>query len=193
MAKKYYKNVEALKSVDELLSAADRSLSTSRVIFTPASTVPPTLKKSLIAVAGTGAFAAASAGTIGATGAGVASLTGAGLASGGLGTVGAIGAGALLAPMVIPAAILSGFGYLFFKNKKNKELREKMEYRLKRAVTKQNEIILKLKLYIRKLEEATADLLEENMKLRQKIDELTAVNEALMSEINKMMSDLSAA
>jgi hypothetical protein len=31
------------------------------------------------------------------------------------------------------------------------------------------------------------------MKLRQKIDELTAVNEALMNEINKMVSDLSAA
>jgi cell division septum initiation protein DivIVA len=47
--------------------------------------------------------------------------------------------------------------------------------------------------YIQQLEKTASDLLEENMKLRQKIDELTAVNEALMSEINKMMSDLSAA
>jgi gas vesicle protein len=199
MASKYYKNVKALKSVDELLSAAERSLNTSKVIFTPSSTAPPTLKKSLIAVAGTGAVAAASACAFGATGAGVAGLagaasfTGAGLAAGGLGTVGAIGAGAILAPVAIPAAILGGLGYLIFKNKKSKELREKTEYRLKKAVTLQNEIICKLKLYIQQLERMTADLLEENMKLRQKIDELTAVNEALMSEINKMMSDLSAA
>jgi hypothetical protein len=161
MAAKYYNNVQDLKSVDELISAAECSLNTSKVIFTASSTVPPTLKKSLLAVAGTGAVAAASAsaGAFGATGAGVAGLagassfTGAGLAVGGIGSVGAIGAGAILAPVAIPLAILGGIGYLIFKNKKSKELREKTEYRLKKAVALQNEIIRKLKQYIQQLEQ----------------------------------------
>jgi hypothetical protein len=148
MAGKYYKNVEALKSVDELLLAAERSLGTAKVIFTPSSALPAVLQKSLIAVAGTGAVAAVGAGAIGATGAGVAGVAGAagfagaGLASG-VGTAGALGAGALLAPVAIPAAIIGGIGYLLFKNKKSKELREKTEYRLKKAVKLQNEIIRK--------------------------------------------------
>ncbi|MBM7649786.1 gas vesicle protein [Bacillus ectoiniformans] len=193
MAKKYYKDVAALQSVDAIMSAAERSLSTSKIVFTTSSNIPSSLKKSLLAVAGTGAVAAASAGTLGAAGAGVASFTGAGLAAGGLGAAGTMGAGALLAPVAIPAAILGGITYLIFRNKKNRELREKMEYRLKKAVALQNEVIRKLKLYIQQLEKSAKDLLEENMKLRQKIDELTAVNEALTNEINKMMSDLSAA
>ncbi|MBM7702911.1 hypothetical protein [Metabacillus iocasae] len=191
MAKKYYQNVDSLKTVDELITAAERSLQTSAAIYTTSSNAPEVLKKSLLAVSGVGAVAAASAG-IGATSAGVAGLAGAASFTGAsIGTVGAIGAGALLAPVVIPAAILSGIGYILFKSKKQKELRQKVEYRLKKAVTLQNETIQKLKLYMKKLEHAAENLYEENMKLRQKIDELMAINEALMNEIHKMTSDLS--
>jgi hypothetical protein len=127
----------------------------------------------------------------GAAGLGVAGI-GAGAAGFGAGAAG-IGAGLgslALAPIAIPALLAGGIGYLILKNKKDKELHQQMAIRLKKAITIQNALIQKNKDLINQLIKKENETNQVNIDLRKKLDETTAVNEALRQIIATFQSDL---
>lgn len=90
----------------------------------------------------------------------------------------------------MPAVAITAVVYLIFKGKKEREIREKLQYRLKEAVKIQNQIIEQLNAYIHKLKKKLVNEIEKNNQLSRKVDELYAINQSLIDEINKMTSQL---
>lgn len=178
MAIKNYKDENSLKSIDDVFRLCNEILESNSVVIKEGKAVPPSIGLAL-----GGALGAGTAGTAG-IGVGTASLVG--------GTAATIGGVALL-PIVAPVALLSGIGYLLFKNKKDKELHNKKLARYKEAIRKQNEIIKMYEVMHDELVKSEERLKKENVELRKKLEELLAVNEALLKIIEELRYDLKAA
>ncbi|GAE27774.1 hypothetical protein JCM9140_3933 [Halalkalibacter wakoensis JCM 9140] len=181
MSKKIYKDEKSLEQVDAILKFADRSLGTISIVSKDPKSVPP-----LVGMALGSSLGAAGLGKVG-LGLGAAKLGTASFAGGA-----AIGGVALL-PFVAPALVLGGIGYLLFKNKKDKEFHNKKLSRYKEAIKKQNDVIQKYQIMDQERQASESRLKRVNMELREKIDELLAVNEALLKVIDELGNDLQAA
>lgn len=196
MGAKYYKKLNDLNEIDEVLTLTDKVLATQHVVIKDPSSAPKIVAASLTAVAGTGALVAGT-GAAGVAGAGIA---GAGIAGGlGAGAMGAAGVagGIALAPIAVPLALVTGIGYLIFKSKKEKQLREALQFRLKKAVEKENQLIRTYEAILKKQQEAAnKKIAEQNdtiIERGKKIDELFALNKSLRELIQKMTDQLAAA
>ncbi|NEU30577.1 hypothetical protein GN156_07235 [bacterium LRH843] len=190
MGTKYYKNINELTEVDEVLAIAERTIASQGIVINDPSRAPKMIAASMTAVAGSGA-AIALAGT-GAVGAGVVGGT---MGVGAMGAAGLAGSVAL-APVAIPLALVTGIGYLIFKNKKERELRERLQIRLKKAVEVQNKLIREYENLVKSMQaEAEKEMNHFKQKVKEqakKIEELVAINKALEDIISKMTSQLAA-
>ncbi|WP_318506116.1 hypothetical protein [Bacillus sp. T3] len=185
MGTKYYKNNNDLREVDEVLAIAEKAIMTKGIVINDPSSAPKIIAASLTAVAGSGAAIAGLAGT---------SAIGTGIASGAIGATGLVG-GVALAPIALPLALITGVGYLLFKNKKERELRERLQIRLKKAVEMQNKLIRQYQNLLQSLQieaEKEVNYYKQIVKEQaKKIEELAAINTALQDVISKMSAQLS--
>ncbi|WP_442596635.1 hypothetical protein [Neobacillus sp. D3-1R] len=183
MAKMIFKDEKSLQSIDEVFRFASQALGTNRPVFLDGKTIPPAIGIALGGTIGAGIGVAG-------LGAGVAGVAGTASFIGGASA--AIGTAALL-PFVAPVAILSGIGYFIFKGKRQKDLHRKKLTRYKEAISKQNDVIKKYQEIDKQRVESEEKLNKVNEELRAKINELLAINEALLKIISELGSDLQVA
>ena len=185
MGKKYnYADEKSIENIDEVLTLATKVLDTDNVVIKDKKIVPPIVGAALTGVLGAGGTLA----TAGIGGAGAASLVGGGALAAG-GTV----AGASLAIAALPVAAIAGIGFLVFKNKKEKKLQNMRLARYKEAVEKQNKAIRKFMDLDKKREQKEKELhndnealRKENIELRNKLNEVRAINESLLKIISSL-------
>lgn len=189
MGKKYnYADEKSIENIDEVLTLATKVLDTDNVVIKDKKIVPPIVGAALTGVLGAGGTLA----TAGIGGAGAASLVGGGALAAG-GTV----AGASLAIAALPVAAIAGIGFLVFKNKKEKKLQNMRLSRYKEAVEKQNKAIRKFMDLDKRREQKEKELhndnealRKENIELRNKLNEVRAINESLLKIISSLGQDL---
>lgn len=181
MSKKKFKNEKSLASIDEVFKFTDEVLKTETVVMKASKTIPPLVGLYVSGSAAAGIAGAMGLGT-GTVGVGTAAFTG-----------GAAVGGTFLLPILLPASIVGGLGYLIFKNKKEKELHKQKLARYNEAIKKQNEVIKKYEQMESQRKQSEQKLKEENRSLREKMAELRIINDALVNIINDLQSDLKIA
>ena len=190
MGKKYiYADEKSIIEIDKVLQLASEITESDQVVITNKKTVPP-----LVGAAMGGVAASAFTG-VGGTAVATSTLTG-------IGGVSLIGGTAATASAVVafPIALLAGGTYLFFKNKKEKEMHNKRLARYKEAVSKQSMVIKKFiemdkqrEKYEKNLMRNNENIKKENTKLKNKLNELRAINESLLTIIDGLSKDLQLA
>ena len=190
MATNNYNDEKSLESIDEVLKFSSEVLLCEHVVITEGMKISPPINFILMDEFGAEIGTGATKIEIGSAGIGVA-LGSSIIRAGATGLISATVGGVLL-PFIAPIALLSGIGHLF-KNEKDKELYKKKLFRYKEAITKQNEIIKKYQDLERRRVETEEIQKVENCEVRAKINELRAVNEALLKLIKELSNDLEVA
>lgn len=166
-----YKDDKSLANIDQVLMLANEVLKTEGMVIKNKNSIPPVV----------GAALGSTVGAMGVVGVGSGIVGTAGTASF-IRTATAIGGGGLLRSAV-PIALLSTIGYLIFKNKKDRELHKKKLARYNETIKKQNELIKRFEELDKKRVEYEEKVQRENKRLRDKLEEILAVNKVLL-EIN---------
>ncbi|MEQ8199743.1 MAG: hypothetical protein ABRQ27_17365 [Clostridiaceae bacterium] len=179
-SKKYnYADEKSIQSIDEVLSLADKVLDSESVVINDERVVPPIVGAALTGVVGAGATGAV----------GTAALLGEGaLVAGGAAALGTV---------LLPVAALASIGYLIFKSNQEKKLHNMRLSRYKVAVEKQNKAINKFmeldkerEANEKKYKDDMGILKKENNYLRNKINEVRAINESLLQIIRNLSADI---